>query len=292
MKLGFIGLGNMGSGMARNLLRAGHTLVVYNRTRERAEAFGREGAQVADSPAAACDAEAVLTMLADDAALEQTVFGEQGVLGVLPPGCLHVSHSTISTKLSRRLADEHASHGQRFVAAPVFGRPPAASSAQLIVVPGGSPDDIAACKLIFDAIGRLTIVAGPEPWQANALKLCGNFMLASMLESFGEAFATMRKSGVEPETFLEVMKSLFRSPVYEAYGGMVAAKQWEPAGFALKLGLKDVRLALAAAEEVSAPMPFASVLRDQFLTAMANGQENMDWASVARTASRNAGLPD
>jgi 3-hydroxyisobutyrate dehydrogenase-like beta-hydroxyacid dehydrogenase len=143
---------------------------------------------------------------------------------------------------------------------------------------------------LFDAIGRQTFVAGTEAWQANAVKLCGNFMIASVLETFGEAFGVMRKSGIDHEMFLEVMKELFGSPLYANYGGIIARGQFEPAGFALKLGLKDIRQAIAAGEEAAAPMPFASVLRDHFISAIANGQENMDWSSIALVAARDAGL--
>jgi 3-hydroxyisobutyrate dehydrogenase-like beta-hydroxyacid dehydrogenase len=192
--------------------------------------------------------------------------------------------------MSRRLTAVHASRNQQFLSAPVFGRPEAAEAKRLIVEAAGPADLIDQCRPIFDAIGRQTFVAGPEPWQANAVKLCGNFMIASMLETFAEAFATLRKAGVDPNTFLEIMNTLFASPVYANYGKMIADQKFEPAGFALKLGLKDVRLALATAEECASPMPMASVIRDQFLDAIANGQSEMDWSSVAKAAARHAGL--
>jgi 3-hydroxyisobutyrate dehydrogenase-like beta-hydroxyacid dehydrogenase len=144
---------------------------------------------------------------------------------------------------------------------------------------------------VFDAIGRATFIAGNEPWQANVLKLCGNFMIASVLETFGEAYATLRKSGVEPHLFLEIMNTLFASPVYAGYGAAIADGKFQPAGFALKLGLKDIRLVLAAAEECASPMPLASLIRDQLLSGLAQGRGEWDWSSVATTAARNAGLP-
>ena len=273
----------MGSGMARNLLRAGHELAVYNRSREKAAAI--EGARVAETPADACrGAEAVFTMLADDAAVEQVVFGEAGIAG---SGVLHISSSTISTAMSRRL---EAAHGPRFVSAPVFGRPEAAEAKKLIVVAAGPADAVERCRPLFDAIGRQTFVVGTEPWQANTVKLCGNFMIASMLETFGEAYATLRKSRVDPHLFLSVMSELFGSPVYANYGKIVADERFEPAGFALKLGLKDVRLVLQAAEEVASPMPVASVIRDHMLSGVAQGQAEMDWSSVARVIARDSGL--
>lgn len=281
----------MGSGMARNLLRAGHRVTVYNRSREKAEALAADGASIAGSPAEACrDSEAALTMLADDRAVEEVAFGESGMTAALPPGAIHVSCSTIGTAMARRLAEQHASRAQGYLSAPVFGRPEAAEAKKLIVVAAGAAELIERCRPIFDAIGRQTFVAGAEPWQANAVKLCGNFMIASMLETFGEAFATLRKAGVDSHLFLETMSALFGSPVYASYGSMMADERFEPAGFALKLGLKDVRLVLETAEECASPMPLASLIRDHLLSAVAQGQADLDWSSISRVIARNAGL--
>jgi len=281
----------MGSGMARNLLRAGHEVTVYNRTPEKAQAIVAEGARVADSPAdAAAVADAVLSMLADDRAVEEVTFGDRGIVTGLKRGNVHISSSTVSTALARRLAAVHAGRGQQYLSAPVFGRPDAAEAKRLVVVPAGAAELIERCRPVFEAIGRATFIAGDEPWRANAVKLCGNFMIASMLEAFGEAFAVLRKAGVDPHTFLEIINSLFASPVYANYGRIMADETFEPAGFALKLGLKDVRLALATAEECAAPMPFASVIRDQFLAAIAHGQSELDWSSIGRVSARQAGL--
>jgi 3-hydroxyisobutyrate dehydrogenase-like beta-hydroxyacid dehydrogenase len=293
MRIGFIGLGKMGSAMARNLLRAGHQVAVYNRSRQKAEALAGEGARAADSPADACrESQAVITMLADDPAVEQIVFGENGVASALAQGAVHISSSTIGTALARRLAAEHALRGQGYLSAPVFGRPDAAESRKLIVVVAGDAELVELCRPLFDAIGRQTSVAGSEPWQANAVKLCGNFMLASMIEAFGDAYATLRKAGVAPHVFLEIVNSLFSSPVYANYGRIIADEQFSPAGFALKLGLKDVRLALETADECAAPMPLASLIRDHFLAAMAHGQADLDWSSMAQVLARNAGLQE
>lgn len=292
MKLGFLGLGRMGSGMARNLLRAGHDVAVYNRSRAKAEALATDGARIVDSPAdASRHAEAVLTMLADDQAVEDLVFGENGIASALERGAIHISHSTISTAMGRRLTGEHSKRGQGYLSVPVFGRPEAAENKKLLVVAAGPSELIERCHPIFDAIGRQAFVVGSEPWQANAVKLCGNFMIASMIETFGEAYAVLRKAGTSPHTFLEIANALFASPVYSAYGRIIADENFEPAGFALKLGLKDVRLALATAEECAAPMPIASLIRDHLLSAMANGQAELDWSSVTQVAARNAGLP-
>ncbi len=281
----------MGSGIAHNLLRAGHELTVYNRSREKAEALSKDGARVADSLAdASRGAEAVFTMLADDAAVEQVTFGENGVASAVAKNAVHISNSTISTALARRLDAEHAKRGQNYLSVPVFGRPEAAEGKKLLVVVAGKQELVERFGPLFDAIGRQTFVIGTEPWQANALKLCGNFMIASMLESFSEAFATLRKAEVPPQAFLEVMSALFGSPVYSNYGRLIVDGKFEPAGFALRLGLKDVRLVLQTAEECAAPMPLASVIRDQCLSAMAHGQAELDWSSLAKVAARNAGL--
>ena len=291
MKLAFVGLGRMGTGIARNLLRAGHELAVYNRSREKALVLANDGAQVAASPAEAVSkAEAVFTMLADDSAVADVVFGKDGIAEGLPAGAAHISVSTIGVATAKRLDEEHRRRGQTYLSAPVFGRPDAAETKKLVVVAAGPEALVKKYLPLFDAIGRHTYVAGEQPWQANLVKLCGNFMIASMMESFGETFATMRKAGVDHHLFHEIVSEVFGSPVYMGYGAAIANEKFEPAGFALKLGLKDVRLALEAAAELQSPMPFGSILRDHFLAAMAHGQEHMDWSSVAMVPVRMAGL--
>jgi len=291
MKIAFIGLGRMGSGMARNLLRAGHTVAVYNRSREKAEALASDGSRVASSPADAChDAEVVMTMVADDRALEQVVFGSNGLASALKNDCIHVSHSTISTALARKLTAEHAQRKQGYLSVPVFGRPEAADTKNLLVVAAGPSELVERCRPLFDAIGRQTFVVGTEPWQANVAKVCGNFIIASVIEALGEAYATLRKAGVAPQAFLEIMNALMGSQVIANYGRIIAQEQFEPAGFALQLGLKDVRLVLAAAEECAAPMPLASLVHDHLLSALAQGQGEMDWSSMTQVIARNAGL--
>jgi 3-hydroxyisobutyrate dehydrogenase-like beta-hydroxyacid dehydrogenase len=289
MKLAFIGAGNMGSAMARNLLRAGHQVTVYNRTRARAEPLREEGAALADSPAdAARGVDAIVTMLAEDQAVEQAV---EGFLDTLAPGAIHIGMSTIGVACSKRLAELHAAHGQVYVAAPVFGRPVAAAAAKLWIVAAGPPESIQRCQPLFDALGRGTSVVGSDPWRASAVKLSGNFLIAAALESIGEAFALVRKSGVDAGQFLEIINTaLFNSPLYAGYGGAVAKEQFEPAGFKLRLGFKDLRLVQEAAESAAVPMPLAGVLRDRFLAAMARGEGDLDWAALARIAAVQAGL--
>jgi 3-hydroxyisobutyrate dehydrogenase-like beta-hydroxyacid dehydrogenase len=289
MKLAFIGAGNMGSPMARNLLRAGHQVNVYNRTRAHAEHLRQEGATLAHSPAdAARDAEAIVTMLAEDVAVEQAV---QGFLETLARGAIHIGMSTISVACSKRLAERHAARGQVYVAAPVFGRPEAAAAARLWIVAAGATDSIALCQPVFDAVGRGSSVVGTDPWIANAVKLSGNFLIAAALESLGEAFALVRKSGVDAAQFLEIINTaLFNSPLYAGYGAAIAKEQFEPAGFKLSLGFKDLRLVQEAAESAAVPMPLAGVLRDRYLAAMARGESELDWAAIARIAAVQAGL--
>jgi 3-hydroxyisobutyrate dehydrogenase-like beta-hydroxyacid dehydrogenase len=292
MKVGFIGLGQMGSGMARNLIKAGHTLAVYNRTRGRAEELQMLGAKVAGTPGeAAADAEALITMVADDRALEDVIFAPGDVIQSLPAGAVHISMSTISVALSRRLAAAHGEKQQQYVAAPVFGRPDAAAAAKLFIVAAGPGEQIERLRSLFDAMGQKTFLAGEEASAANVIKITGNFMISTVIESLAESFALIRKHGIEPNTFLEVLTgSLFPAPAYRTYGNMIAAEKFEPAGFKMPLGLKDNRLLLAAAEDVAVPMPMASLLRDQFVAALAQGLSEADWSAIARVSYRNAGL--
>jgi 3-hydroxyisobutyrate dehydrogenase-like beta-hydroxyacid dehydrogenase len=199
--------------------------------------------------------------------------------------------SSISHLLSRRLADEHRARRQDYVAAPVFGRPEAAAGAKLWIVAAGAAETIERCRPVFELMGQGVEVVGDDPPMANVLKLAGNFLLASAIEAMGESFALVQKYGIEPSRFLEILNGrLFRSPVYENYGQLIAQRRWEPAGFKLRHGLKDVRLALSAAEEVTTPMPLASLIRDHYLSAMARGWGESDWAALARVVEENAGV--
>lgn len=281
----------MGTAMVRSLLRASHEVSVYNRTRGKADTLAKEGAQIAASLAEVClDSEAVFTMLSDDSAVESLVFSEGGLASSLQGNAAHISSSTISTAMARRLAAEHSRRGQAFLSAPVFGRPDVAETGKLLVVASGPSHLVERLRPLFEAVGRQTFLAGAEPWQANALKLCGNFMIAGMLEAFGEAIANLRKAKVEPHLFVDTMSALFGSPVYANYGRIIADERFDPAGFELRLGLKDIRLVLETAQECEAPMPMASLIRDHLLSAMALGQANLDWSSITKVSARNAGL--
>jgi len=293
MKVGFIGLGHMGAGMAANLLGAGHEVTVYNRTLGKEQALVERGAHAAGRVADACQGEAVVTMLADDRAVEGIVFEDQGVIGSLGPGAIHLSMSTISVALSERLARAHAKAGQRFVAAPVFGRPDVAAAGKLFIVAAGAPDAVAACSPLLEALGQKTFSVGDEPQAANLVKLSGNFLLASVIEGLGEAMALVGKAGVDRHQYLELLTStLFTAPIYKTYGGLIAEGKFEPAGFAAPLGYKDIRLTLAAADSLRVPMPVASLLRDRFLTLLAQGGEALDWSGIGQLAARDAGQVD
>jgi 3-hydroxyisobutyrate dehydrogenase-like beta-hydroxyacid dehydrogenase len=281
----------MGTGIAKSLLRAGHRVTVYNRTRERAEVLRKDGASVAASVADTCRGDAVLTMLADDAAVEGVVFGENGILKSLPRGKSHISLSTISVALSDRLAAEHTRAGQEFVAAPVFGRPEAAEQAKLAVVAAGPKATIERFKPVWDAIGHKLLVIGDQQSKANVVKLTGNFLIATVLESLGEALAFARKSGVDAAVLLDFLTSTFlNAPIYKTYGGLIVEGKYDQVGFALPLGFKDLRLVIQAAEAQKVPMPIASVLHDRFVTALARGHERRDWSILGQIAAEDAGL--
>jgi 3-hydroxyisobutyrate dehydrogenase-like beta-hydroxyacid dehydrogenase len=291
MDVGFIGLGQMGSAIALNLVKAGHRVIVYNRTRAKAEPHVAQGAEVAENVADACRRPVVITMLADDAAVEGAIFGEGNGLSTLGKGAVHISMSTISVALSERLAEAHRNAGQAFVAAPVFGRPEAAAAAKLFVVAAGADAELKRCQPLFDAIGQRTFTVGDKPYAANLVKLSGNFLLAAVIECLGEAFALVRKGGVDPHAYLEILTStLFSAPAYKTYGTIIADQKYEPAGFKMSLGLKDIRLALAAADALGAPLPVASLVHDHFLSGVAQGKGDSDWAALARLAATNAGL--
>jgi 3-hydroxyisobutyrate dehydrogenase-like beta-hydroxyacid dehydrogenase len=291
LDVGFIGLGQMGAAMARNLVKAGHRVTVYNRTRAKAEALAAEGARVAERVANACRGEILITMLADDAAVEAVLFGDDGVGQSLAAGAIHVSMSTISITLSERLERMHRQVGQIYVTAPVFGRPEAAAAAKLFTVVAGTTEAIEKCRPLFEAMGQKTFVVGDNPSDANLIKLSGNFLIAATIESLGEAVALIRKSGIDAHRYVEILTgTLFSAPVYRTYGAIIADEKYEPAGFKTVLGLKDIQLALAAADTLRVPMPIASLVHDRFISGLARGGGDSDWAALARMAARDSGL--
>jgi len=289
MKLGFIGLGHMGAAMAANLVKAGHEVSVFNRSSGKGGRLIELGAREATSVAGVCDGEAVITMLANDDAAADIALGQGGLIAHLPKGAAHLSMSTISVELSERLARAHAQAGQRYVAAPVFGRPDMAASAKLFIVAAGDPAAIAACQPLFAALGQKTIPIGSEPAAANLVKLSGNFLAAAVIEALGEAIALVGKAGIDGRAYVDLLTStIFPAPAYKLYGDLIAASRFQPAAFAAPLGYKDIRLALAAAENLRVPMPLASLLHDRFLRLLAQGGDKLDWAAIGGLAAQDA----
>ncbi|HUI62269.1 MAG TPA: NAD(P)-dependent oxidoreductase [Steroidobacteraceae bacterium] len=291
MQVGFIGLGQMGKAIVGHLLSSGQPVRVWNRSPEPVRELVARGAESARSPAELAEsADVIMTMLANDAAV-RSVIVEQGVLDAAKPGLVHINLATVSVVLAREFTALHGLRGIGYVAAPVFGRPEAAAAGKLHVVAAGDPATLARVQPVLDAIGQKVWPAGAEPERANAIKIAGNFMIASAIETMGEAVALTRAYGVSAGDFLEILtNTLFAAPVYQGYGAMIAAQRYRPAGFPMPLALKDVRLALEAAEPLHVPLPLASLLRDHLLEAIATGSAEDDWAGLARLAARRAGL--
>jgi len=290
MKVGLIGLGNMGSGMAASLLKGGHEVTVHNRTARKAQALVAQGARYAAHVADACSGEAVITMLADDLAVESVVFGDSGVIRNLAKGAIHISASTISVALSEKMAVAHGASGQRFVSAPVFGRPDSAAVAKLFITVAGAPDAVDACMPLFESIGQRTFRFGDNAPDANLIKLSGNFLISSVIEALGEAMALVGKAGLDQHQYIDFLTStLFNAPVYKTYGGLIADRKFVPAGFAAPLGFKDNRLVLAAAEKLRVPLPLASLIYNRFLTLLARGGEALDWSAFSQLAAEDSG---
>jgi 3-hydroxyisobutyrate dehydrogenase-like beta-hydroxyacid dehydrogenase len=292
MKIAFLGLGGMGSAMARNLIKHGHTVAVWNRSAEPTKAFNTLGAAVAKTPAeAAREGEIAITMLADDAAVEAVALGKDGIIDGLAPGAAHISMSTISVALSERLAAAHAERGQKYAAAPVFGRPDAAEAGKLFIAPAGEAALIEKIRPALEAMAQRVFVMGDQPPQANLVKLSGNFLITCVIESLAEVFALTAKGGVDTAKVLELLtETLFSAPVYKTYGGIIMEKRFSPPGFKLPLGLKDNRLLQQAAEKLEVPLPFAAVVRDRFLAALAKGDGELDWSAIAKRAAEDAGV--
>lgn len=292
MKVGFIGLGRMGRGMAKRLADAGHDLAVYNRSPERAGELATAGARVAESVAAACEGrETVITMVADDAALGEVTLGSGGIRQALAPQSIHLAMGTHSVAAISRLADAHEESGQALVAAPVLGRPDVAAAGQLLAVTGGPAEAVDRCQPLLAAMARGTVQAGAKPESAAAAKLANNFLLGCAIEVMGEAFSLVRKYDVDPQAFYDVMMAgLFAAPAYQVYGRIIVDRAYDEVGFTAELGLKDANLVLAAADGARVPLPSAGAWRDRLLSAIAHGEGERDWAVVAREQARAGGL--
>jgi 3-hydroxyisobutyrate dehydrogenase-like beta-hydroxyacid dehydrogenase len=292
MKIGFIGLGHMGAAIAANLVGARHEVAVWNRSADKAQSLTQAGATLAATPKAAVTGrEVVFTMLADDAVLEGVLESEHGVYAGLDAGALHISMSTIAVATADRVAAAHHARGQRFLCAPVFGRPAAAAAAKLFVVAAGDPDDLLTANPLFGVISQRVFYLGKTPSAACLVKLCGNFMILSAIEALGEAMTLAEKGGIERQQLLEVLTgTLFDAPVFRVYGAILAEGKFEPAGFAAPLGLKDMRLVGQSAETLAVPMPLLSLLRDHLLQVIAQEGRDVDWSAIAQAIKRNAGL--
>lgn len=289
MDIAFLGLGTMGAPMARNLLKAGHAVHVWNRSPQAREALLQDGAQACDAPLDAAIAPVVFSMLADDDAVREVIV-DSGLLDALPEGAVHVNLATVSVAFARALAARHAERGVDYVAAPVVGRVDVATAGKLNILAGGKAVAIDRVQPLLDVLGAKTWRFGDAPEQANAVKLATNFCLASAIGTMAEASALVRGHDVAPADFLEMITStVFAAPAYQGYGGLIAREQYSPAGFKMTLGLKDVRLALAAGEATHVPMPLASTLRDGLLEGVANGDGALDWAALAKVSARRAG---
>ncbi len=290
MKVGFIGLGAMGSAMASNLQAAGHALTVWNRTPEATAPLVSLGAKAARTADRAAQGEVLCSMLANDAAVRE-VFLDSGLLDAMDAGTVHVNHATISVALAEELAAEHEKRGLGYVAAPVFGRPDAAAAAQLNMLVAGKTTAVERVRPVLEAMAARLWPLGEAPRRANVAKIAGNFMLAAAIESMAEATALTRAHGVSAADFLDLMtQTLFAAPAYQGYGKLIAEQRFKPAGFTLPLGLKDVGLALAAGETARVPLPFAGVLRDSLLEALAGGDAELDWSALSLVAARRAHL--
>ena len=290
MHITVIGLGQMGRGIAASLLNARFDLTVWNRTPGVAGDLVRAGAVEAATLADVGGGDIIITMLADDAAVEQVMF-DSGLIDRLPAEAIHVSMSTISVRLARRLAAAHAERGSGYLSAPVFGRPEAAAAARLFVIAAGAAAAIDRAQPVFDAIGQRTFRFGDQPESANLVKLSGNFLIAAVIEGLGEAVALTRKGGIDPHAYVEMLTStLFAAPVYKTYGGLIADERYRPAGFTLPLGLKDVSLVLEAGRASQVPLPIASLVRDRMIEGLAHGYDDADWSVLGAVAASAAGL--
>jgi 3-hydroxyisobutyrate dehydrogenase-like beta-hydroxyacid dehydrogenase len=292
MKVGFVGLGRMGQAMARRILDAGHDLAVYNRTPAKAADLGKAGAKVMQSIAeTARHGEIVISMLSDDAALEAVALGESGLVSALPRGAIHMAMGTHGVAVIRKLSATHEEAGQHLVTAPVLGRPDKAAAGELGIVIAGPSASRERCRLLLPAMGRRTFDAGEDPVAAASIKLANNFVLGCAIEAMGEAFSLIRKYGVAPHTFYEVITEvLFAAPAYKVYGKIIADQDYDRVGITAVLGLKDCNLALAASEEARVPLPSASVWRDRLLAAIAQGNGQRDWSVMALEQARSSGL--
>ncbi len=290
--ISFIGLGSMGLPIAMNLLESGYNLRVYNRTAQKAQPLVEKGAELASNPADVVEPGSIaISMLANDQAVEEVVLGENGILEKLGSGGVHISMSTVSPATAEKLAQQHQQQGSHYLAAPVFGRPDAAAARKLWICLSGNAAAKERALPLLNVLGQKVFDFGEQVGAANVVKLSGNFLIVSALEAMAEAFTLAQKNGIERSQVAELFgQTLFACPIYQNYGRLIAQEQYEPAGFKLALGLKDVELALQTAKESQMPMPLASLVRDRLISAVAKGRGDIDWTGLALGASEDAGL--
>lgn len=290
--IGFIGLGSMGLPIATNLLAAGYSLKVYNRTPEKAQPLVEQGAEVVNHPSEVVEpGRIVISMLANDAALEAVVLGKNGMLSGSTSDSIHLSMSTISPATARKLAAHHHQQGSEYVAAPVFGRPDAAATRKLWIALSGKATAQERVKPVLEQLGQGIFSFGEDVAAANVVKLTGNFLIISAIEAMAEAFTLAEKNGIDRTELAHLFgQTLFACPIYQNYGRMVAQQQYEPAGFKLSLGLKDVSLVLQTAQASQMPLPLASLLHDRLMAMVADGKGEIDWTGLALKTSQDAGL--
>ncbi|MBK1699199.1 NAD(P)-dependent oxidoreductase [Rhodovibrio salinarum] len=290
--VGFVGLGAMGRPMAENLLKAGFDVTVWNRSPDKMQALVDQGARKAERLAEVAKPHGiVLSMLADDAALEEVALGDGGLVEALSPGGLHVSMSTIHPETARKLADAHAEHEVGYLAAPVFGRPDMAAAGKLFVTWSGWHSYKERAQPVCAAFAQGFYDYGSDDVAAaNVVKLAGNFMLASAMEAMGEAYAFCEQQGIAREQVnAQMTETLFACPAYKNYGDLIARHAYAPAGFTATLGLKDIGLALDAGRQAKVPMPLASLLRDRLLSLTARGHGDKDWSALGLAIAHDAG---
>jgi 3-hydroxyisobutyrate dehydrogenase-like beta-hydroxyacid dehydrogenase len=295
-RIGVVGLGRMGTAMAANLVVAGREVIGYVRRPERAKELVSLGLDATSDVADLSDCEIVISMLPDDAAVREVVYGRErigtgGLADRLMPGAIHLSMSTISPAAASELARAHAQRGQRYVAAPVFGNPDAAKARELFIIAAGAAADIKCCQPIFDVLGQRTFVVGNDPAPANLIKLAGNAMSAAGLEILSEILTLARKRGADPQQVLTILtETMHGSRFNKIYGDKIARAQYAPGNFAFPLVLKDIRLALNEAETAGVPMPAISVVRDRLISGIARGYSRRDWSALGMLAATDAGL--
>ncbi|WP_437831663.1 NAD(P)-dependent oxidoreductase [Niallia taxi] len=283
MKVALIGLGNMGLPIAENILKSGHKLVIYNRTASKLQSLVEKGAEMAVSPAdAAQKATIVFTILSDDKAAEAVVYGEKGIISGLPKDGIHVSVSTLSVELAKKLEEDHQKNSQAFVSCPVLGRPDAAAAAALRLLVAGPKQAREKIMPVLNALGKDIFVVGEKGHLANVVKLGNNFLIVSMLEALSEAFVFVEKYGIKADAFLEIANTLFASPVYQNYGKIMVEERFEEAGFKLALGLKDVNLMLEAAHNAKISLPTAEIAKKHYEEGIEQGWSDLDWAAIVK----------